>query len=189
MTDPFVQFRQDLLDNGIQFKETNYNARGFHLEAILKKDQVRRFAEKAYVHGFYLVFVAGYHVRPHERENETASGFEVVYQFARHDRLCRVKGQASVPEDMSLPSICDIYQGANWHERETRDLFGIVFEGHPNLKPLLLAEEDLDFHPLLKAEDKLKALQEVSWSPAAPNATGAADKTKTKASSADEADS
>ena len=48
-----------------------------------------------------------------------------------------------------IPTISHIYQGANWHERETHDFFGIIFSGHPNLEPLLLPE-DADFHPLLK---------------------------------------
>jgi NADH-quinone oxidoreductase subunit C len=42
-----------------------------------------------------------------------------------------------------------VFPGANWHERETHDFFGIVFLGHPDLSPLLLPE-DADFHPLRK---------------------------------------
>jgi len=48
-----------------------------------------------------------------------------------------------------VPTISHIYQGANWHERETHDFFGIKFIGHPDLSPLLLPE-DADFHPLRK---------------------------------------
>lgn len=143
--------------------ETDYNQRGYHLEVVLDVSEVRKFAQTAYKNGFYLVFVAGFHVRPREMEEPARSGLEIVYHFARYDRLYRIKGHVSVPEDMTLPSICDIYQGANWHERETRDLYGVIFEGHPNLKPLLLSDDDLDFHPLLKEGKKLKSLEEVSW--------------------------
>ena len=45
-----------------------------------------------------------------------------------------------------LPTISTVFPGANWHERETHDFFGIRFLGHPNLKPLLLPE-DATFHP------------------------------------------
>jgi NADH-quinone oxidoreductase subunit C len=50
----------------------------------------------------------------------------------------------------SVPSITHLYPAANWHEREAAEMFGIAFDGHPNLKNLLL-EEDLHIHPLLKA--------------------------------------
>lgn len=166
-------FKEDILFHEFNTTETDYNQRGYHLEVVLEVNQVRKFAQKAYDHGFYLVFVTGFHVLPEETEDGPTSGLKGVYQFARYDRLYRIKGQVSVPEDMSLPSICDIYQGANWHERETRDLYGVNFDGHPNLKPLLLSDEDQDFHPLLKEEEKLKSLEEVSWSAEAPGSAEA----------------
>lgn len=49
----------------------------------------------------------------------------------------------------SLPTATTVYRGANWHERETHEMFGIVFDGHPNLTKLLLAEE-FEGHPLRK---------------------------------------
>ena len=52
-------------------------------------------------------------------------------------------------ETPSIVSITGVYPGANWHERETHDFFGIRFLGHPNLTPLLLPE-DADYHPLRK---------------------------------------
>ena len=48
-----------------------------------------------------------------------------------------------------VESIVDVYAGAAWHERETHEMFGIDFRGHPNLSPLLLAPE-FDGHPLRK---------------------------------------
>lgn len=180
-------FKQDILFHEFNTTETDYNQRGYHLEVALEVNQVRKFAQTAYDQGFYLVFVTGFHVLPEETEAGTTSGLNGVYQFARFDRLYRIKGQVSVPGDMSLPSICDIYQGADWHERETRDLYGINFEGHPNLKPLLLSDEDQDFHPLLKEEKKLKSLEKVSWSPEVLESVDA--KTDAKASSADRVDS
>ena len=49
----------------------------------------------------------------------------------------------------SLPTLIEIWPGANWHERETYEMFGITFEGHPNLLPLLLPE-GFEGHPLRK---------------------------------------
>lgn len=54
------------------------------------------------------------------------------------------------PDRPEIPSICEYYTAANWHEREAAEMFGFSFPGHPYLKNLLL-EEDLDIHPLLKA--------------------------------------
>lgn len=54
-------------------------------------------------------------------------------------------------EDPRLPSVTDIFTGADWYEREVYDLFGVVFEGHPNLKRILLPEEYDRGHPLRKS--------------------------------------
>lgn len=48
-----------------------------------------------------------------------------------------------------IPSITNLYVGANWMERETFDFYGVVFEGHPNLKRIL-NEDDMDYHPMYK---------------------------------------
>ena len=70
---------------------------------------------------------------------------------ARYDfDLCRVVIRTRVDrQNPEVPTITGIYAGANWHERETHEFFGIKFAGHPHLVPLLLPE-DADFHPLLK---------------------------------------
>jgi NADH-quinone oxidoreductase subunit C len=169
MTKSNKDYKGNLLHQGFDATETDYHQRGYHLEVALDVSQVRKFAQTAYDLGFYIVFVAGLHVLPDEGHGN--SGLEVVYQFARYDQLYRVKARVSVPHTLEIPSISDIYQGADWHERETRDLFGVVFDGHSNMKPLLLPEEDPDFHPLLKEEKKLKSLDAVSWQPEAPETT------------------
>jgi NADH-quinone oxidoreductase subunit C len=168
MTDKNKDYKEDFLHQGFDATETDYDQRGYHLEVVLDESQVRKFAQTAYDFGFYIVFIAGLHVRPDEEHDKKNSGIEVVYQFARYDRQYRIKGRVSVPSTLEIPSISDIYQGADWHERETRDFYGVVFDGHPNMKPLLLSEEDQDFHPLLKEETKLKSLHEVSWPSEAP---------------------
>jgi len=163
MIEIFENFKTNVMSLGGDVTEIDFEQRGYHLDVVLTVNTVRKFAQTAYDHGFYLVFVTGFHVLPETGEGGKTSGREVVYQFARYDRLCRVKARVSVPGDLAVPSICHIYQGANWHERETRDFYGILFSDHPNLEPLLLAEEDKDFHPLLKEEKKLKSFEEVSW--------------------------
>jgi NADH-quinone oxidoreductase subunit C len=51
--------------------------------------------------------------------------------------------------DAHVPTVSQIWAAANWHERETHEMFGIVFDGHPDLRPLL-TEEGLGYYPLLK---------------------------------------
>lgn len=82
--------------------------------------------------------------------NKKVPRFEVVYQLysIRHHHRIRVKAQ--VPEDNpTIESVTSIWAGANWHERECYDLFGIVFKGHPDLRRVLLPE-DWEGHPLRK---------------------------------------
>jgi NADH-quinone oxidoreductase subunit C len=77
-------------------------------------------------------------------------GFDVVvqlYSTTRHHQV-RVK-LAADGEDPVVPTISDLYPGANWHERETWELFGIRFDGHPQLVKLLLPEQ-FEGHPLRK---------------------------------------
>jgi NADH-quinone oxidoreductase subunit C len=70
----------------------------------------------------------------------------VLYSFARNQRI-RVKTQISDGE--TLPSSVPIWTGANWLEREVYDMFGIKFDGHPDMKRILLPE-GWKGHPLRK---------------------------------------
>jgi NADH-quinone oxidoreductase subunit C len=74
--------------------------------------------------------------------------FELVYQLRNMETHEEVRVRAYVPEDdPRLPSAHDIYPPANWDERETWDLFGIEFEGHPDLTRILMPEDWVG-HPL-----------------------------------------
>lgn len=75
--------------------------------------------------------------------------FEVVYHFYSVSKKNRIRIKVRVDEGETVPSITPIYQGADWPERETYDMFGIVFEGHPNLKRIYMAE-DWEGYPLRK---------------------------------------
>ena len=65
-----------------------------------------------------------------------------------------------------VPSLTSLYPAADWHEREAGEMFGFIFDGHPNQKNLLL-EEDLHIHPLLKAHplQKVEILQGIEEGP------------------------
>ncbi len=87
---------------------------------------------------------------PAEQGELPEDALEAVYDFNHYEALCRVTIRTRVPRSKpEVPTISQVYPGANWHERETHDFFGITFVGHPYLEPLLLPE-DADYHPLLK---------------------------------------
>jgi NADH-quinone oxidoreductase subunit C len=76
--------------------------------------------------------------------------FEVVYNLYSIRYHHRIRIRAQVPEnDPKIGSVVPIWEGANWHERECFDMFGIVFQGHPDLRRILLPE-DWEGHPLRK---------------------------------------
>lgn len=86
--------------------------------------------------------------------------FDIVlnmYSFEKNERL-RLKAHASADE--RVPSVQGIWSTANWMEREVYDMFGVVFEGHPDLKRILLPDE-WQGHPLRKDYDILT--QDTAW--------------------------
>ena len=124
-------------------KETDYQAKGYHLDVELDPDKVVTAVEILNRENFFIESITGVDWIDDQQ-------LEAVYDFNHFDELCRVVIRTRTDRDNpAIPTISHIYQGANWHERETHDFFGIKFTGHPNLEPLLLPE-DADFHPLLK---------------------------------------
>jgi NADH-quinone oxidoreductase subunit C len=100
-----------------------------------------------------------------------------LYSFT-HKHALAVKVRCPA-EDTHIPTVSDLWAAANWHERETHEMYGIVFDGHPDLRPLL-TEEGMGYYPLLKShplaeieewqEDYLAAIEEAKTQAAA--ATG-----------------
>jgi NADH-quinone oxidoreductase subunit C len=81
----------------------------------------------------------------------------LMYSFEKNERL-RLKVHATAEE--RVPSVQGIWSTANWMEREVFDMFGVVFEGHPDLKRILLPDE-WQGHPLRKDYDILT--QDTAW--------------------------
>ncbi|HTY58770.1 MAG TPA: NADH-quinone oxidoreductase subunit C [Bacteroidota bacterium] len=81
--------------------------------------------------------------RPEER-------FEVVYNLysLAHREYVRLKVLVD-EQDLTVPTVTGVWPGANWHERETYDMFGIVFTGHPDLRRMYMPEE-FEYFPLRK---------------------------------------
>jgi len=76
--------------------------------------------------------------------------FQLTYHILSHAYKQRVRLKAWVSgDDPAIDSITSVFPGANFYEREVFDLFGIRFEGHPNLRRILMPEEWVG-HPLRK---------------------------------------
>jgi NADH-quinone oxidoreductase subunit C len=119
------------------------------VSVTLRKNRIRDIA--CYLHDDpdlsfdYLIDVCGV-----DYLGKKEKRFEVVYQLysIKHRRALRLKAEVS-EEDPTIDSVTAVWVGANWHERETFDLYGIKFKGHPDLRRILLPE-DWEGHPLRK---------------------------------------
>ncbi len=109
----------------------------------------------------FLTDLTGVHF-PENRGGE----FSVVYHLHSFVHNFRVRIKVFIPEeDIHIPTATVLWESANWMERETYDFYGILFDGHPNLKRILNIEE-MDYFPMRKEypledatrQDKIDAL-------------------------------
>jgi NADH-quinone oxidoreductase subunit C len=75
--------------------------------------------------------------------------FDILYNLYSLSRNRRVFLRVRVGEDEPVPTLSEMFPNANWAEREIYDLFGVPFEGHPDLRRILMPD-DWDGHPLRK---------------------------------------
>jgi NADH-quinone oxidoreductase subunit C len=78
-----------------------------------------------------------------------AQRFDVVYHLLSPKKNLRIRVKVMTDEETPVPSITGVYPGADWYERETYDLYGVLFSGHPDLRRLL-TDYGFDGHPLRK---------------------------------------
>lgn len=82
--------------------------------------------------------------------------FEVVYHFLSLEHKLRLRVKVPVEEsECRVPTLCGLWPAANWYEREVYDMFGIEFEGHPDLKRILMYP-GFEGHPLRKDYPKTR---------------------------------
>ena len=79
------------------------------------------------------------------RENR----FDVVYHFLSPRKNARIRVKVETDEATPVPSVVEVFPGADWFERETYDLYGVIFVGHPDMRRLL-TDYGFDGHPLRK---------------------------------------
>jgi NADH-quinone oxidoreductase subunit C len=92
-----------------------------------------------------------------QRENR----FDVVYHFLSPRLNQRVRVKAQTDEVTPVPSIIEVFRGADWFEREAYDLYGVLFTGHPDMRRIL-TDYGFEGHPLRK-DFPLTGFVEVRW--------------------------
>jgi NADH-quinone oxidoreductase subunit C len=102
----------------------------------------------------YCVDITAVHYPKREQQ------FDVVYVLYSFPHNERIRVKTRIKDGEHVPSAVPIWETANWLEREVFDMFGIVFDGHPGLKRILLPD-DWKGHPLRKDYDIL--LQDKEW--------------------------
>ncbi|ASS53480.1 NADH-quinone oxidoreductase subunit C [Rhizobium leguminosarum] len=75
--------------------------------------------------------------------------FDVVYHLLSPKKNLRIRVKVATDEDTPVPSACPVYPGADWFERETWDMYGVLFTGHPDLRRIL-TDYGFEGHPLRK---------------------------------------
>ena len=87
--------------------------------------------------------------------------FDVVYHLLSPTKNARVRVKIMTDEATPVASIIDVFPGANWYERETYDLYGVLFTGHPDMRRIL-TDYGFQGHPLRK-DFPLTGFVEVRW--------------------------
>jgi NADH-quinone oxidoreductase subunit C len=127
------------------------------LTITLKKDKIVGIIKHLYDHADtkfqYLTTMCGIH---YPDLNQIA----VMYQLHNMVTNLRIRLKIYLPiENPTVPTLTTVFPAANWMERETFDFYGVIFEGHPNLKRILNVE-DMIMHPMRKEfplEDQVRA--------------------------------
>ncbi len=133
----------EAIPGGADATETAYAEKGYHISIPASKEDIHTVVqffddEKFYLEDMLCVDYKDY--------------LEVLYFFNNHHFLCRVKVAVKVdPEHPHLPTMCGIFDGTAWYEREIHEFFGVVFDGHPNMGYFFL-HDGIDFYPLRKGK-------------------------------------
>jgi NADH-quinone oxidoreductase subunit C len=75
--------------------------------------------------------------------------FDVVYHFLSPRLNQRIRVKVMTDEETPVPSLIEVFRGADWFERETYDLYGVLFTGHPDMRRIL-TDYGFEGHPLRK---------------------------------------
>lgn len=130
----------------------DYAKSGLTASALVSRSNVSVAARALYEAGYFLEDISAMPVK---------EGLLVTYHYDSTSEPGRVAVRALADADGTVLSICSVYQGAEWHERESSDFFGLKFIGNTNPVPLLLPDNFPDAPPLLKEAKALAAMADL----------------------------
>jgi NADH-quinone oxidoreductase subunit C len=115
----------------------------------IPRERLLEFARSLHEAGYvYLVYVSAmHHLAEQQGEAGRPARYTLVYRVRDLARGLEFPFRCEVPAGTGVPSLAGVWAGADWQEREAFDLVGPVFEGHPDLRRIMLPE-DWEGHPL-----------------------------------------
>ncbi len=129
--------------SSVQSEVQEFRPAGCHVVHTIELELIRPVAGVFADAGYWLEMLT---CLDHRKDENC---FRLVYQYRYPDPVERQRVVVNIPAESSAPSIADLFESANWYEREVYDMFGVSFEGHPDPRRIL-TEEGADYHPLLK---------------------------------------
>jgi NAD(P)H-quinone oxidoreductase subunit J len=128
-----------LTENGFAIEALELDKQGVEILKV-EPDFLIPLATALYAYGFnYLQCQGGYDSGP---GGDLVSFYHLIEVTDNADKPKEVRLKVFLPRDNPrVPSVYWIWKGADWQERESYDMYGIVYEGHPNLKRLLMPED------------------------------------------------
>ncbi|BAY25457.1 NADH dehydrogenase (ubiquinone) 30 kDa subunit [Calothrix sp. NIES-2100] len=130
---------QWLTENGFDHEVLPADANGVEIIKV-EPDFLLPISTALYAYGFnYLQFQGGIDLGPGQ---ELVSVYHLIKVGDNSDRPEEIRLKVFLPrENPTVPSVYWIWKTADWQERESYDMFGIIYEGHPNLKRILMPED------------------------------------------------
>lgn len=137
--DKLISILKEKYESEILHIDTPYN----FLTITLKQEKIIEIIQHLYNHSEtqfqYLTTLCGIHY-PDLKQ------IAVMYQFRNLVKNLQIRFKIYLPEENPVtPTLTTVFSAANWMERETYDFFGVIFEGHPNLKRILNVDDMIIF--------------------------------------------